>query len=429
MSRAKDVVTLILGGGRGTRLRPLTSYRSKPAVPIGGKYRLIDIPISNSLNSGLNFIYLLTQFQSHSLHRHIVSTYSFDRFSGRFVEILAAEQTEESADWFQGTADAVWKHRIRWDLPNYRDVLVLSGDQLYRMDYGPLMRAHREANADVTIAAHPVRREETAGYGLLRIEGANEIRAFVEKPTDPREIDALRIPADRVKAAGVVEPDRAWLASMGIYVFRREVLREALEEGRHLDFGKHLVPSLVGKQRMIAYPFNGYWEDIGTIRAFFEANIRLAGDPPSFIFNHPSFPIYTHARSLQGSILRDAMVRDSIISEGCYIGRATIEQSVIGIRSVVEDGARLKRVVMMGADYHEDPESRRVAAESSVPTIGIGRGAVIENAIVDKAARIGEGVVIRNEKGLTQGEGEGYVICDGIVVVPKNAVVPPGTRI
>jgi glucose-1-phosphate adenylyltransferase len=429
VSRSKDVVTLILGGGRGTRLRPLTSYRAKPAVPIGGKYRLIDIPVSNSLNSGLNFIYLLTQFQSHSLHRHIVSTYSFDRFSGRFIEILAAEQTEESADWFQGTADAVWKHRIRWDLPTYRDVVILSGDQLYRMDYGYLVRAHREGNADVTIAAHPVRREETAGYGLLRIEGANEIREFVEKPSDPRVVDALRIPEERLRSVGVQEPERAWLASMGIYVFRREALRDALQEGQHLDFGKHLVPSLVGKRRALAYPFNGYWEDIGTIRAFFEANIRLAGDPPSFTFNHPSFPIYTHARSLQGALLRDAQVRDSIISEGCRIGRATVADSVIGVRSVVEDGARLSRVVMMGADYHEDPESRRVAAESNVPTIGIGRGAVIENAIVDKAARIGEGVVIRNEAGVGEGEGEGYVIQDGIVVVPKNAVVPPGTVI
>jgi glucose-1-phosphate adenylyltransferase len=425
----KDIVTLILGGGRGTRLRPLTSYRSKPAVPVGGKYRLIDIPISNSLNSGLNYIFLLTQFQSHSLHRHILSTYSFDRFSGRFVEILAAEQTEEGSDWFQGTADAVWKHRIQWDLQGYRDVLVLSGDQLYRMNFADLVRTHRDGEADITIAVYPVRREEIAGYGLLRIEGANEICEFVEKPTDPKVIDAFRVPPERLMSLGVTDTSRAWLASMGIYVFRREALREALSDKANVDFGRNLVPSLVGRRRVLAHPFGGYWEDIGTIRGFFEANIRLTEEPPSFSFHHPTFPIYTHARALQGSNLRDATVRASIVSEGCRVGRATIEQSVVGIRSVVEDGARLKRTVLMGADFYEDEASRQLATREHVPTIGIGANAVIENAIVDKNARIGEGVVIRNERGIVEGEGPGFVIREGIVVVPKNATIPPGTRI
>jgi glucose-1-phosphate adenylyltransferase len=425
----KDIVTLILGGGRGTRLRPLTSYRSKPAVPVGGKYRLIDIPISNSLNSGLNYIFLLTQFQSHSLHRHILSTYSFDRFSGRFVEILAAEQTEEGSDWFQGTADAVWKHRIQWDLAGYRDVLVLSGDQLYRMNFGDLVRTHREGKGDITVAVYPVRREETAGFGLLRLTGTNEISDFVEKPTDPDVVEDLRVPRDRLEALGITDPKRAWLASMGIYVFRREALREALADKANVDFGKNLVPSLVGKRRVLAHPFSGYWGDIGTIRAFFEANIRLTEDPPSFSFHHPTFPIYTHARALQGSNLRDTTVRATIVSEGCRIGSATIEQSVIGIRSVIEDGARLNRVVMVGADFYEDEESRRLAARAHVPTVGIGAGAVVENAIVDKNARIGEEAVIRNEGRVMEGEGPGFVIRDGIVVVPKNAMIPPGTRI
>ncbi len=425
----KDIVTLILGGGRGARLRPLTSYRSKPAVPVGGKYRLIDIPISNSLNSGLNYIFLLTQFQSHSLHRHILSTYSFDRFSGRFVEILAAEQTEEGSDWFQGTADAVWKHRIQWDLPSYRDVLVLSGDQLYRFNFSDLVRTHRDGNADITIAVYPVRREETAGYGLLRIEGANEICEFVEKPKDPKVVEAFRVPPERLKTLGVTDPSRAWLASMGIYAFRREALREALSDKANVDFGRNLVPSLVGRRRVVAHPFGGYWEDIGTINGFFEANIRLTEDPPSFSFHHPTFPIYTHARALQGSNLRDATVRASIVSEGCRIGRATIEQSVVGIRSVIEDGARLKRVVLMGADFYEDEESRRLATRERVPTIGIGANAVVENAIVDKNARIGVGAVIRNDRGIVEGEGPGFVVREGVVVVPKNAMIPPGTRI
>lgn len=425
----KDIVTLILGGGRGTRLRPLTSYRSKPAVPVGGKYRLIDIPISNSLNSGLNYIFLLTQFQSHSLHRHILSTYSFDRFSGRFVEILAAEQTEEESDWFQGTADAVWKHRIQWDLGGYRDVLVLSGDQLYRMNFADLVRTHREGNGDITLAVYPVRRHETTGFGLLRLEGANEICEFVEKPSDPKVVEAFRVPPDRLEALGVTDPDRAWLASMGIYVFRREVLREALSDKSNVDFGRNLVPSLVGRRRVLAHPFTGYWEDIGTIRAYFEANIRLTEDQPPFSFHHPTFPIYTHARALQGSNLRDTTVRASIVSEGCRIGRATIEHSVIGIRSAIENGAFLKRTVVVGADFYEDEESRRVATQARVPTIGIGADAVIENAIIDKNARIGEGAVIRNEEGVKEAEGPGYLIRDGIVVVPKNAMIPPGTRI
>jgi len=429
LARTKDVVTLILGGGRGTRLRPLTSYRAKPAVPIGGKYRLIDIPISNSLNSGLNSILILTQFQSHSLHRHILATYNYDRFSGRIIEILAAEQTEETSDWFQGTADAVWKHRVRWSLPGYRDVLILSGDQLYRMDYGQMIRTHRQARSDMTLAAYPVVREHAPAFGLLRVNEQNEIIEFVEKPTDPAVIESLRLAPAQLASLGVAEPERGWLASMGIYVFRREVLFEALQEKSNVDFGKDLVPSLVGKRRLIVHPFTGYWEDIGTTRAFFEANIKLTANAPNFSFHHATFPIFTHPRALEGSILGDATLREVIVAEGCRIGRAAIEQSVVGIRSIIGDGARLKRVVLMGADYYEQTQGGAMAAPRGAPAIGIGPDAVIENAIVDKNARIGAGAVIKNEAALQEAEGEGYVIHDGVVVIPKDAVIPAGAKI
>jgi glucose-1-phosphate adenylyltransferase len=429
VARTKDVVTLILGGGRGSRLRPLTSYRAKPAVPIGGKYRLIDIPISNSLNSGLSSILILTQFQSHSLHRHILATYSYDRFSGRIVEILAAEQTEETSDWFQGTADAVWKHRVRWALPNYRDVLILSGDQLYRMDYGQMIRTHRQAKADMTLAAYPVVREHAPAFGLLRVNAANEIVEFVEKPTDERVIESLRLSPEQLASLGVADPARGWLASMGIYVFRQSVLFEALQEKSNVDFGKDLVPSLVGKRKLIVHPFTGYWEDIGTTRAFFEANIKLTSNPANFSFHHATFPIFTHPRALEGSIIGDATLKETIVAEGSRIGRATIEQAVIGIRSIVGDGARLKRVVLMGADYYEESQGGSYGVPRGCPPIGIGENAVIENAIVDKNARIGAGAVITNVEGKQEAEGQGYVIHDGVVVIPKDAVIPPGARI
>jgi len=415
-----DVMAVILGGGRGTRLYPLTKLRAKPAVPIGGKYRLIDIPISNCLNSGIHKIYVLTQFLSASLHRHIYQTYKFDLFSGGFVYILAAEETPSGMDWYQGTADAVRKQLPRFVHARVEDILVLSGDHLYRMDYARFVSLHREKRADVTIAVQPVARADAPRFGILKTDEDGRIVSFHEKP-----------PADQL--LGLESPaggDRPYLASMGVYVFRSDVLREVLEESDAEDFGGQIIPAAIEGLRVYAFPFDGYWEDIGTIRALYEANLALVRPDPPFDFYDPQYPIYTRPRFLPSSRADGCDLERAVLAEGCLIQRSEIREAVIGLRSIVGPDVRIVRTVMMGADFYETPEQKAENRRLGWPDVGIGRGSSIEGAIIDKNARIGEGAIIRSHA-LDEGmvEEENYVIRDGVVVIPKNAVIPDGTVI
>lgn len=415
------VLSVILGGGQGKRLYPLTKYRAKPAVPIGGKYRLIDIPISNCLRSGINRIYVLTQFNSVSLHRHIYQTYKFDTFSGGYVEILAAEQTEESATWYQGTADAV-RQQMRHFLDAWaRQVLILSGDHLYRMDYEGFIRAHRESGAEITIAVKPVTREAAKGLGILKADPDGGVVAFQEKPQAEADLDRLQTP-------GTGDSDRTHLASMGIYVFEQEVLQEVLEGNGQHDFGRDIIPEAISSHRVHAFFFDGYWEDIGTIRSFYETNLALTGTDPPFDL-YADAMIYTHPRYLPGSKIDGCVIHRSMVADGCLLRDTVLSDSVIGIRSLIGPGARVVRSVIMGADFYETEAQRIASVGRGLPHVGIGPGAVVAGAIVDKNARIGEGAVIRNDRGIREAETEDYVIRDGIVVIPKNAVIPAGTVI
>jgi glucose-1-phosphate adenylyltransferase len=422
-ARTDNVLTLILGGGRGTRLYPLTRYRAKPAVPLGAKYRLIDIPISNCINSGLGKIFLLTQFQSHSLHKHVSTTYVFDAFSKNFIEILAAEQTEESSDWYQGTADAVYHHRARIDKPIYSDVLVLAGDQLYRLDYRRLLEEHRRRRADATIAVIPVAREETRAFGILKMDRRGRLTRFHEKPQEEGELAGLATDQSRLSPEARAAGQKLWLASMGIYIFRKEPLLELLADRNNIDFGRHLIPAAIKRLRVFGHVFEGYWKDIGTIGNFYQANIALGRRGAPFSFYEARAPIYTRPRFLPPSRLIEATVADSVVAEGCLIEAAHISGSVVGVRSIVGRGARLAGVVLMGADYYE--EELEEAARRPV-AIGIGEGAVIERAIIDKNARIGAGARIVNAEGKTDEDGPNYYIRDGIVIIPKNFTVEPG---
>jgi glucose-1-phosphate adenylyltransferase len=412
-----DVLTLVLGGGRGTRLFPLTHTRSKPAVPIGGKYRLIDIPISNCLHAGLKRIFVLTQFNSASLNRHIAQTYRLDVFSDGFVEVLAAEQTPESSDWFQGTADAVrqaGRHFRTYDADYY---LILAGDHLYRMDFVEIVESHIEGRADITIAAQPVSAEDATGMGIFRFNDQGEIAAFEEKPNAAR-LAALGESPARGPSAGRVTPDRPFVASMGIYVFSRDVLHEILER-TGIDFGREIIPQALARYRVQPYIFRGYWADDGTITSFYDANLHRTQRNPAFDFFHPRWPIYTHARFLPGTRAYDCQVDASIVAEGCCLDRCRITESVVGIRSRVREGARISRSILLGADSYED--DRR----AGVP-LGIGRDVVLDRVIVDKNARIADGVRLVNEAGVQQADGDGYFIRDGIIIVPKGAEVTRG---
>ena len=416
----QDVMALILGGGRGKRLHPLTRLRAKPAVPIGGKYRLIDIPISNCLNSDIHKIYLLTQFLSASLHRHIFQTYKFDLFSGGFVDILAAEETQTGMDWYQGTADAVRKQLPQLAHVRVEDILILSGDHLYRMDYGEFVELHREKRADVTIAAQPVALADAPRFGILRTDEDGRITSFHEKPSAD-ELEGLEC---------VPDSDRPCLASMGIYIFRPDVLRTVLEESDAEDFGKQVIPASIERLRVYAYPFDGYWEDIGTIRAFYEANLALALPDPPFDFHDPSQPIYTRPRFLPSSRADGCKLERAVLAEGCMIQQSDIRESVIGLRSIIGPDAQITRTVMMGADFYETADRKAENHRLGRPDVGVGRGSVIEGAIIDKNARIGEGVIIRpHDPGEEMVETENYVVREGVVVIPKNAVIPDATTI
>jgi glucose-1-phosphate adenylyltransferase len=417
----KDVVAVVLGGGRGTRLYPLTQWRSKPAVPLAGKYRLVDVPISNCINSGLRHIFVLSQFQSASLNRHVARTYRFDPFTPGFVEILAAEQTESSMDWYQGTADAVRKQLHRFLRHGVEHILILSGDQLYVMDFAQVLKQHTETGADITIAVTPVSERDASEFGILQVDRAARIVDFVEKPRDAEVLRRLALGEDELRRRSLAL-DRRYLASMGIYVFKPRVLVECLEDQRRVDFGKEVIPFAIQNYFVRAFFFPGYWEDIGTIRTFYAANLELAGENPPINLFDEERPIYTRPRFLPGSRVSVCEVRNSILCEGSQLEAAVVDECVIGIRSIVRRGAKLRRVVMMGADYYED------GAAGQIP-LGVGENCVIENAIIDKNARIGPGVRIVNENQIKNADGANFFIRDGIVIVPKNAVVPPGTVI
>jgi glucose-1-phosphate adenylyltransferase len=420
-----EVLALILGGGQGTRLFPLTAHRSKPAVPIGGQYRLIDIPISNCLHADIRRIFVLTQFNSASLNRHIAQTYRMDLFSPGFVEILAAEQTPDNPHWFQGTADAVRqaaRHFVRYDADYY---LILAGDHLYRMNYGDLVDAHVERHADITIAVQPVSAADASAMGIFRFDRAGQIVAFEEKPNAARLAEIGRsIPEG--STFGAHSADKPYVASMGIYVFSRDVLLEVLEAENHKDFGREIIPAALGQYRVNSYLFRGYWADVGTVDAFYDANIMLTRPGAPFKFYDPRCPIYTHPRFLPGARLSDCTVHEAIIAEGAYLERSTIDQSIIGIRTNIQSGATIRRSVLLGADFFQ-ADGDQPATGNDTPRLGIGRDVVLDRVIVDKNARIGDGSRLINEKGIADKDGDGYYIRNGIVIVPKNGVIKAGT--
>jgi glucose-1-phosphate adenylyltransferase len=420
----EKVVTAILGGGQGSRLWPLTRHRAKPAVPIGGKFRLIDIPISNSLHAGVDRIFVITQFNSASLNRHIAQTYRFSAFSLGFVNILAAELTEERTDWYQGTADAIRQCLPRLLEPNPPEVLILSGDQLYMMNIAELFQTHRTRRADLTIAVKPVTREEAPGFGILRLDPSGRIIEFVEKPKDPAVLDELALDAQTQAALGFPAPQGSYLASMGIYVFRPEVLTELLVGSSTVDFGREVIPQSLDDYKVYAYPYEGYWTDIGTIPSFHKANLELTLPLPPLNMYDPELRIFTHPRFLPGTKVNECFVRCSILSEGSILSGSRVTDSIIGVRAVVREGAIIERTVVMGANSWESlPDG-----SSQIP-LGIGRDCHISNAILDFNVRIGDGCRLVNEAGVQHADGENYAIRDGIIVVMKNAVLPPGTVI
>ena len=414
-------LAIVLGGGAGTRLFPLTKDRAKPAVPLGGKYRLVDIPISNCLNSGLRSIYVLTQFNSLSLHRHIQASYKFDNFSRSFIDILAAQQTPEGSQWYQGTADAV-RQNMRYFLEGPFDYfLILSGDQLYRMDFRALLHQHIRSGADITLATKPVDREQVAEFGIMQSGADRRITRFVEKPKDPSILEEMKMSRELMAEAGSEKEEELFQASMGIYLFNRDVLIECLRNDL-ADFGKHVIPQSIERYNVRAYIFQGYWEDIGTVRAFYEANLDLTDILPEYSFFDANAPIYTHPRFLPGSKVNGAILRQAIIADGCIISDAHLERCVIGVRSTIQSGATIRDSIVMGADYFEQDRH----ADEKQPAIGIGRNCVIDRAIIDKNARIADGVVITPEGKPADFDGDNYFIRDGIVIVPKNAVIPAG---
>ncbi len=427
----QEVLSLILGGGRGTRLYPLTQLRSKPAVPVAGKYRLIDIPISNCINSGMQRIYVLTQFLSVSLHRHIANTYKFDPFSRGFVEVLAAQQTNEAADWYQGTADAV-RQQIRYVVEDpCKHVLILSGDQLYRMDFQHLLKTHKETNADVTIAVLPVPRDQVPGLGVMQLDNTGRVIGFVEKPQTEDAIQAARSPMNYVVEKGIDPKGREHLASMGIYMFTRKALLEMLNQ-RPLatDFGKEVFPRNIKSYHVQSHIFDGYWEDLGTVKAYHEANLQLATDNPPFDFHSPDGVIYTRMRFLPASRVLGARLKHCLVSDGCVIMEgADLERCVVGVRSRIARGVILRDTVMLGADRFETDAERTANRAAGRPDLLIGENSIVERAILDKDVRIGRNVKILNQKGILDGEGDCYVIRDGIVTIPRGSIIPDGTVI
>lgn len=427
----RNVVTLVLGGGRGTRLYPLTQVRSKPAVPIAGKYRLIDIPLSNCINSRLNRIYVLTQFNSVSLHRHIRATYNFDPFTQGFVEILAAQQTLDNSGWYQGTADAV-RQNLRYLLqPGIDHVLILSGDQLYRMNFQEMLATHRRAGADVTISAVPVDSSEAGGLGIMRLDDTGRVVGFLEKPQSEEDLQLVRTDPAWIDARGVVSAGRDCLASMGIYLFNRDTLVDALEKTDYQDFGKEVFPASMRTRHVQVHLFDGYWEDIGTIGSFFEANLRLADEDPPFHLTLPGRPVYSRARVLPPSRIDGATVQGSLIADGCQIQQGTvIDNSVIGLRCLIGRNCVIRNAIIMGNDYFDEPNDACSLSAGGQPPLGIGSGCHIEGAIIDKNCHIGNGVRIINERAVQNTDEIDFgLIRDGIVCMPKGSTVPDGWRL
>lgn len=425
-----SVLGIIMGGGQGTRLFPLTRERSKPAVPLAGKYRLVDIPISNCINSGIKKIYLLTQFNSASLHRHVSGSYKFDHFSGGFVEILAAQQTFGDTSWYQGTADAVRKNMMHFRNHDYDYAVVLSGDQLYRMDFRRIIAQHIESYADVTIATMPVDRSVASALGIMQIDAERRITRFVEKPKEPALLDTLRIQREAYKDLGIESTgeEDLCLASMGIYVFNRDVLFKLLDNTL-TDFGKHVIPSAIETHRVFSYVFQGYWEDIGTIRSYFESSLDLVNDLPRFNFFDMTAPIFTRPRYLPASKINGAAINHAVISDGCIINQAGISYSLVGVRSMIAAGSQLTRTIMLGCDNYESEADVLDAEARGIPPMGVGKFTRIENTIIDKGARIGENCTITPNGKPQNLDHPLYYIRDGIVIIPKNGVIPNGTVI
>jgi glucose-1-phosphate adenylyltransferase len=421
MRQTSDTLAIILGGGQGSRLFPLTATRSKPAVPIGGKYRLIDIPISGCLHADIRRIFVLTQFNSASLNRHISNTYRLDRFSGGFVEILAAEQTPDNPNWYQGTADAVRQAARHFSQHPADYDVILAGDHLYRMDYADLVAAHKQSGAEITIAAQPVDLETATQMGIFRFDNEGNIIAFEEKPKPARLEQIGRSIPDGSTFADHSD-DQPFMASMGVYVFTRRVLLDMLEHEPGHDFGRSLIPNALGRYKVKPYLFRGYWADVGTIESFYQANVMLGRLDSPFHFWDRERPIYTHLRQLPGSLMPEARVRDSIVSEGCYLAGCEIDGSVVGVRMAVREGSRITRSVLLGADFYEygTPPQHQ-------PGLGLGRNVILDRVIIDKNARIGDDVRLVNEQNLDSADGDNYYIRSGIIVVPKGGVIRPGT--
>ena len=414
----RSVLAIILGGGQGSRLFPLTQLRSKPAVPIGGKYRLIDVPISNCLHADIRRIYVLTQFNSASLNRHVSLTYHMDQFSSGFVEILAAEQTPDSAAWFEGTADAVRKARRHFEMHRADYYLILAGDHLYRMNYASLLDAHIERQADITIAAQPCTAEDATQMGIFTFDRNGQITSFEEKPSATR-LKEMKTSLPDGSTILHVDDRKPFVASMGIYLFSRRVLLEMLEHPGN-DFGRQLIPQALKRYRVSAYLFSGYWADVGTVENFYDANIQLTQPDAPFSFYDPTCPIYTHHRLLPPSRLLECDVHNGLVAEGSYLEGCEVSDSVVGIRSIVRNGATVRRTVLLGADYYDD-----ASTDSHVP-LGIGANAAIDRCIVDKNARIGEGARLVNTKNVDELDGQGFYIRNGIIIVPKDGTIPAG---
>lgn len=418
-----DTLAIILGGGQGTRLFPLTATRSKPAVPIGGKYRLIDVPVSGCLHADIRRIFVLTQFNSASLNRHIANTYQLDIFSGGFVEILAAEQTPDNPNWYQGTADAVRQAQRHFTPHDAEYILVLAGDHLYRMDYCELIDAHKEQRADITIAAQPVDLDMAAQMGIFRFEKNGQIVAFEEKPGPPRLREIARsIPEGATFAQH--SDAQPFMASMGVYVFSRHVLLEMLERESGVDFGRELIPAALNRYSVKPYLYRGFWADVGTVESFYDANVMLVRSSAPFRFWDPERPIFTHLRHLPGTRMTDCHVRDSIVAEGCFLDRCRVHGSVIGVRSSVRAASTITRSVLLGADFYDND-----GATAGDPGLGVGRNVVLDRVIVDKNARIGDDSHLVNEQQVDHADGDGYYIRGGIIVVPKGGVIKPSTRV
>lgn len=423
-----NVLSVIMGGGQGTRLFPLTKDRAKPAVPLAGKYRLVDIPISNCINSGFRRIYVLTQFNSASLHGHISRTYKFDQFTSGFVEILAAQQTLTNTSWYEGTADAVRKNLTHFLNHDFDYLVILSGDQLYRMDYREMVAQHIEAGAEITVATIPVGRKEAQSFGIMQISEDRHITRFEEKPKDPAVLDSMHLPEEWLKKLGIKDGGEKFLASMGIYVFNRSLIEQLLDNPLS-DFGKHIIPHSIKTNRVFSHIFQGYWEDIGTIRSFFEANLDLVSELPRFNFFDMSAPIFSRPRYLPGSKINGAEIEHALVTDGCIINSAKIKKTIVGLRTFIGTGTELDRVIILGCDFYESAESIEKHQSEGKPRIGIGANCKIENAIIDKNARIGDNVTISPAGKPESVDHELYFIRDGIVIIPKNAILPHGTVI